>query len=234
VAGTLTIKQAQEEIAEQTRQRLRRAAKKMDPSESQIHVGDLSMLNGLIKDGSADLFLTEPPHGKDAIPLYGKLANLAQRKLRPGGLCALMCGQLFFDQVFAEMTKHLDYYWIAAIPGDAKARSARVFNRRMLNALKLVVIFGKRPLKQMARSALPFMTDLILGEDRQQQLQYLVDHLSKPGQLVVDPFVGDGTVPVACVATRRRYIGTELAPGVAAVAGRRVAEFRRHNPKTTA
>jgi hypothetical protein len=231
VAGTLTIKQAQDEIAERTRQRLRKAAKKIDPNESQIHVGDLSLLNGLVKDGSADLFLTHPPHEKDAIPLYGKLAKLAQRKLKPGGLCAVMCGQLFFDQVFAEMTKHLDYYWIAAIPGDAKARSARVFNRRMINSLQLVVICAKRPLQKMARSALPFMTDLIPGEDGQQQLLYLVEHLSKPGRLVIDPFVGGGNVPVACVASRRRYIATELDPVLAVSARARVTKFRKAQPK---
>jgi hypothetical protein len=228
VAGTLTLQQAKEQIAERTRRRLRKEAMKINPSDSQIHVGDFSVLKGLVRDGSADLFLTEPPHGKDAIPLFGKLARLAQRKLKPGGLCAVMCRQLFFDQVFDEMNKHLDYYWIAAIPGDAKARSARVFNRRMLNAVQLVVIFAKRPLQQMTRSALPFMSDLILGKNGQQQLQYLVEHLSKPGQLVIDPFVGGcGTVPVACVATGRRYIGTELDPVVALAARRRVAEFRK-------
>ncbi len=228
VAGTLTIKQAKEEIAERTRQRLRRAAKKIAPSESQIHVGDLSLLNGLIKDGTTDLFLTEPPHEKETIPLYGKLAKLAQRKLRPGGLCAVMCGQLFFDQVFAELTKHLDYYWIAAMVG---AKAERVFNRRMLNRVRLVAIFTKRPFKNGARSALPFMADLIPGEQGQPQLQYLVEHLSKPGQLVVDPFVGCGTVPVACIASGRRYVGTELDPGVAAAARARVAKFRKEQAK---
>ena len=231
VAGTLTIKQAQEEIADQTRQRLRKAAKKIDPSESQIHVGDLSLLNGLIKDACADLFLTEPPNENNAIPLYGRLAKLAQQKLKPGGLCAVLCGQLFFDQIFAEMTKHLDYYWIAGIVGDGKARSARIFNRRILNALQLVVIFAKRPLKQMTRSALPFMTDMTPGEDGQQQLRYLVEHLSKAGQLVVDPFVGGGTVPVACIASGRRYIGTELDPVLAVAARTRVTKFRRALPK---
>jgi hypothetical protein len=240
VAGTLTIKQAQEEIAERTRQRLRKAALKTNPEGSQIHVGDLSLLDGLIKNASADLFLTDPPYEKESIPLYGKLAELAQRKLKPGGLCAVMCGQLFFDQCFAQMTTHLDYYWIVAIGGDAGARSTRIFNRRMLNVLRLVVIFAKRPLKQMARSALPFMTDLIPGErDKQhhswgqglKQFQYLVEHLSKPGQLVVDPFVGGGTVPVSCVATGRRYIGTEMDPGVAAASRARVAEFRKTQSK---
>ncbi|MCZ2153415.1 MAG: hypothetical protein LC114_05875 [Bryobacterales bacterium] len=234
VAGTLTLKEAKEAIAERTRQQLRKQALKSDPRGSEIYTGDLSLLNKLVKDGSADLFLTDPPYEKDAIALYGKLARLAQRKLKPGGLCAVFCGQLFFDQVFSEMTKHLDYYWICGVGGEAGTKSTRIFNRRMLNVLRLVVILGKRPLKQMARSTLPFMTDLIPGErDKNhhkwgqglRQVQYLVEHLSKPGQLVVDPFCGGSTVPVVCVATGRRYVATELDLGVAAAARARVAEF---------
>jgi DNA methylase len=236
VAGTLTIKEAKEEIAERERRRLRKAALKTNPEGSQIHVGDLSLLDRLINNCSVDLFLTDPPYEKESIPLYGKLAELAQRKLKPGGLCAVMIGQLFFDQVFSEITKHLDYYWICGVGGGAGTRSTRIFNRRMLNVLRLVVIFAKRPLKQMARSSLPFMTDLIASEQDKQhhawgqglrQFQHLVEHLSKPGQLVVDPFVGGGTVPVACVATGRRYIGTEIDPGVAAAARARVAGSRK-------
>ena len=242
VAGTLTIKQAKEEIAERERRRLRKAVLKTNPEGSQIHVGDLRLLNGLIKDGSADLFLTDPPYEKESIPLYGKLAELAQRKLKPGGLCAVMIGQLFFDQVFARMAEHLDYWWLCGVTGKAGASASRIFNRRIINSLRLVLILSKRPLKQAARSSRPFMLDWIDGEGDKQhhswgqglkQLQYLVEHLSKPGQLVVDPFVGGGTVPVACVATGRRYIGTELDPGVAAAARRRVAEFRKKQPKIT-
>lgn len=226
VAGTLTIQQAKEETAERTRRLLRNAAKKINPSESQIHIGDLSLLSGLIPDGSADLFLTEPPSERDAVPLYGRLAALAQRKLKAGGLCAVLCNPLLFDQVFAEMTKHLDYFWIAGIVGDAKARSVRVFERRIVSTLRLAVIFAKRPLRMTGRSALPFMTDIIPGEHDQQQLQYLVEHLSKPGQLVVVPFVGNGTVPIACINTGRRYVGTEMDPAVAVAARALVAQFQ--------
>ena len=70
------------------------------------------------------------------------------------------------------------------------------------------------------------------GPKRQHQLQQLVEHLSKPGQLVVLPFCGgDGNLPVACDATNRRFIGTDLDPGVAAAARHRVAEFRKSQPK---
>ena len=51
--------------------------------------------------------------------------------------------------------------------------------------------------------------------------------------IIVDPFVGGGTVPVACIAIGRRYIGTEIDPGVATAARALVAEFRKAQPTLT-
>jgi hypothetical protein len=236
VAGKLTIKDAKDQIVEQVRQARREAALETNSKGSCVHTGDLSILNRLVANGSADLFLTDPPYDRKSIGLYSKLAELAQWKLKPGGLCAVMCGQLFFDQVFAEMTKHLDYWWLCGVTGGVGASATQILNRRIINSLRLILVLTKRPLEQSSRSSRPFMPDWIRGErDKEhhtwgqglKQVNYLVEHLSEPGQLVVDPFVGGGTVPIACLATGRRYIGTELDPGVAAAARARVAEFRK-------
>lgn len=240
-AGKTSLKEAKFEVQEYIRQRQRDAALTTHRRGEHIYTGDFTKLWNVVEDDSVDLFLSDPPYEKDAIALYGRLAELAQRKLKPGGLCAVMCGQLFFDRIFQEMGRHLDYYWLCGISGDAGARSTRILNRRMLNLLRLVLIFSKRPLKQMAMSSLPIMLDLIPGErDKQhhtwgqglKQFQYLVEHLSQPGQLVLDPFVGGGTVPVACIATGRRYVATEIDPGIAAAARARVAAFRKNRRRT--
>jgi hypothetical protein len=55
--------------------------------------------------------------------------------------------------------------------------------------------------------------------------------LSSELAIVVDPFVGGGTVPVACVATGRSYIATEFDPAVAAAARARVVAFRKAQAK---
>jgi site-specific DNA-methyltransferase (adenine-specific) len=47
---------------------------------------------------------------------------------------------------------------------------------------------------------------------------------TRPGDLVLDPFMGSGTTGVACVQTGRRFIGIELDPVYFAVAERRIAE----------
>ena len=60
------------------------------------------------------------------------------------------------------------------------------------------------------------------------ELEYRIERLTLPSELVVDPFCGDGAVPVACIVTNRRFISTEIDAGVAAAAARaRCAEYRK-------
>jgi hypothetical protein len=238
VSGTLTIKKAKQQLIEDSRNAKRLAALKTNSRGGGILAGDLSLLHRRIPDDSADLFLTDPPYHAAAIPLYGRLAELAQRKLRPGGLCVVMCGQLYLPQVLAEMTKHLDYYWLCAVGQKGVVRSCRILTRRVLNTFKPILIFARRPIS--AQPSHPFFQDLVLGTyDKEhhewgqgvEQFQYFVERLTEPGGLVADPFIGGGATPIACKALNRRFIGTELDPGVAAATRARVAEFRKSQSK---
>ncbi len=234
VAGTLTIKQAKDQLLEESRQAKRQAALETNPRGCRIHTGDLSLLDRLIPNDSADLFLTDPPYQEEAIRLYGQLAELAARKLKPGGLCAVMCGQMYLDRVMQEMAKHLQYFWLCAVGPKTVVRSTRIVTRKVLSTFKPVLIFAKPPV--VAPSSRQFFEDLVLGTyDKEhhwmgqgvEQFQYFIEHLTEPGGLVVDSFCGGGTVPVACVATGRRYIATEIDRGVAAAARARIVAFRK-------
>ena len=56
------------------------------------------------------------------------------------------------------------------------------------------------------------------------------DHIiswSNPGDTVLDPFMGSGTTGVACVKTKRDFIGIEIDPDYFAIAERRIAEAQK-------
>jgi hypothetical protein len=53
---------------------------------------------------------------------------------------------------------------------------------------------------------------------------WLVKLTTRPGDVVLDPFMGSGTTGVACLQTGRRFIGIELDPAYFAIAQRRLAE----------
>jgi site-specific DNA-methyltransferase (adenine-specific) len=57
-------------------------------------------------------------------------------------------------------------------------------------------------------------------------LTTMIESLTRPGELVLDPFVGSGSTAVAARASGRRFIGIELDGGHVETARRRVAECR--------
>lgn len=55
------------------------------------------------------------------------------------------------------------------------------------------------------------------------------DHIiswSNPGDVVLDPFMGSGTTAVACIKTRRNYIGFECSAEYCKIAQKRIEEER--------
>jgi site-specific DNA-methyltransferase (cytosine-N4-specific) len=56
---------------------------------------------------------------------------------------------------------------------------------------------------------------------------------SKPGDYVLDPFFGSGTVGVVCQEHARHYVGIELRPEYIAIARRRLEGIKRGLFKTT-
>jgi DNA modification methylase len=52
----------------------------------------------------------------------------------------------------------------------------------------------------------------------------IIDHWSKPGDIVLDPFVGSGTTVLAAEAAKRRGVGFDLSEKWAALAMQRVAD----------
>jgi DNA modification methylase len=68
-----------------------------------------------------------------------------------------------------------------------------------------------------------------IGHPATFPLRLARDHIltwTEPGDTVLDPFSGSGTVAVACEQTGRNCIGVEISPEYHAIAQRRLAEAR--------
>ena len=223
--GETSLRDAKEAMLERVRQRTIKAALKTHFRGEGIHTGHMRQLFQLLDDDSADLFMTDPPWGKEALPLYTELGKLAQQKLKPGGLCLVLCGQLYLNEVIARLSESLDWYWLCAVR-LLGGTHGRICQRNIANNFKPILMFTKRPAPTQAQNH--WIGDLI---DRPKadkahhkhgqaagDSQYYIEHLTLPGELVVDPFVGTGTTPEVCARTGRRFVGTELNPGIAAAA----------------
>jgi DNA methylase len=171
-----------------------------------IIVGDLGLLWDRLDDDSVDLFLTDPPF--DDIGTYQRLAELAASKLKPGRLCLAYTGHMRLPEVLNIMGRHLTYWWTFTV---------------------VFVGFAKPPIRPAAR----WLADVIEGGGTEKdhhawgqgeaEARYLLTWLTEPGSLVVDPFCGGGTIPVACKGLARRWLVTERDKETALVARRRLS-----------
>jgi DNA modification methylase len=50
----------------------------------------------------------------------------------------------------------------------------------------------------------------------------LIEMAARPVELVVDPFLGSGTTTLACLATRRHFLGCDVDPGAVSLAMERL------------
>jgi site-specific DNA-methyltransferase (adenine-specific) len=55
-------------------------------------------------------------------------------------------------------------------------------------------------------------------------MRRIIEDFTKPGDTVLDPFMGSGTTGVACVRAGRNFIGIEIDGGYAEIARKRIAE----------
>lgn len=61
-------------------------------------------------------------------------------------------------------------------------------------------------------------------------MEWLVQLVSRPGETVLDPFMGSGTTAEACRRTGRNFIGIECVPEYVAIAWKRLAAVEAETP----
>ena len=61
-------------------------------------------------------------------------------------------------------------------------------------------------------------------------IRQIIETITQPGDLVLDPFMGSGTTGVACMQTGRRFIGVEIDPGYFEIAKRRIEDAAAQLP----
>lgn len=200
----------------------------------QIYTGDYSQLYGEIPDNNADLFFTDPPYDKESLYLFAELSQLAQYKLKPGGLCLTYAPHPHLPTVIEKMSMYLDYWWAFSV--YQTGGEARIWNNHLWVRWKPILVFSKRPMD--GRLTDTWFNDAIRGEGKDkryhkwgqnvQEATYWIESLT-PGKwkgLVVDPFCGGGTIPIACKLTKRKWIATEIDPNIAAIARKRIEDCK--------
>jgi site-specific DNA-methyltransferase (adenine-specific) len=210
-------------------ERARRAAADLPRHTSvcRLEHCDLRRLN--ISKGSVDCIVTDPPYGQEFLPLYSILAESAVKWLKPGGTLAVMSGQQYLPEVIGRLCiQGLEFRWQMAFM--TPRGTVRIFPRRVTSAWKPVWLLTRAGAKPRA-----WINDVVHSERDDKDfhpwgqsvsgMSQLVERLTKPGDLIVDPFLGGGTTAIAAVRARRRFIGCDIENACVEMTLARLAEL---------
>lgn len=210
------------------RKRVERVAREQQAADSPEPAYDYELRHGdfrtVLDDlaGTVDAIVTDPPYPAEFLDEYEALGEASTRLLRPGGLLVAMVGQANLPAYLERLGRHLEYRWCAAYLTAGAA--TRVGGRRVGTKWKPLLIYGGD------RFIVQDVLDASLGGDKRYHdwgqsesgMAEIVDRFTRPGELVVDPFLGAGTTAVACHQLGRRFVGCDTDAAAVATARRRL------------
>jgi site-specific DNA-methyltransferase (adenine-specific) len=181
-----------------------------------IYHGEAAEVMADLEPEWVDLVFTDPPYPAEFDDVWDDLASGAARLLKPGASVLTYLGHYQMPRVIDAMRDAgLRYHWVCVQRNNGAM--PRMFGRRTMVAFKPILWFTKGAIRRG-----PLMSDELsyvpkgirvrkAMHEWGQPLSYLpIVRLTEPGDLILDPFVGSGTVLVAAKDAGRRAIGIEM------------------------
>jgi len=180
----------------------------------EIYLGDFRKIGDRIPDNSVDLIFTDPPYDRAAIKLFDGLGEFANRVLRPGGSLVFYLGQIQLPEAIRILSTHLRYWWCCSCYHSGPTL-LRMNEYGIINGWKPMLWF----VKETRGDKETFINDVATGtkekshhewQQSESEALYFIEKLTKPGDLVVDPFCGGGTTPAVCEKVNRKWLAFEI------------------------
>lgn len=209
-----------------------------------IHGDSIAVLKDL-PNASVDLVCTDPPYGNDAPygregrtilgdanPLIGLLALTETYRLLKRNRCCLFFLDVkhlplidLFVRRYTRFSVREYVVWDKRLMGMGSG-----FRKR--HELVLVLEKGRPTYNSRGVPNVLVCPRPASRQDHPHQkplklIQLLIAHTTKPGDVVLDPFLGSGTTALAAAALGRRYIGIERDPNYVRLVRSRLASANR-------
>jgi site-specific DNA-methyltransferase (adenine-specific) len=165
---------------------------------------------------SLDAIITDPPYGREFLPLYEALGRFAVRYLKPGGTLATQHGDVTLDEVLVRLRAHLPFQaqLIWHLQG---AQTYSSMHTGYSYFTKSVLVFGKPPWKPVHYNqsnywSLPQTSDRTAFHGWGQAsagIAEIFKRITTPGMRVCDPFMGGGTSAVVAIDAGCAFLGID-------------------------
>jgi len=174
------------------------------------------VLNDL-PDQSVKLILTDPPYGKEYLPLWDDLGVFANRVLRPDGLLVAYSGQFYLPEVITSLGKSLQWWWLCGVAHKGSGNLTPLGQpvRKVINQFKPLLVF----VPQNSTGIDVVFRDLIEGAGGEKEKHnwqqpvleavQILETFCTEGDLVVDPFAGSGAFGEAARQIGLPFVGAE-------------------------
>jgi len=240
VSQIVTQVQKEEDTATKREELAEKGAELVPPEGTRIESGDFrGELGQDIPADSIDLIFTDPSYGEDYLDLWGPLAELAVKVLKPGRFLLTYCGKLYLPSILAKLGEHLEYYWIAGKyydQGHSFFRSKKIWDQ-----WRPILIYQKPG----APTDHEWFLDMIRMGSREEakefhdygqsveDAKYYISKLTVPGEIVLDVCCGSGTIVIAAKLSNRRAIGFDVDESLTKITKARLAEIKDETVKVS-
>lgn len=183
--------------------------------------------------GTVDAIITDPPYGREYDGEYVDLAARAVDLLREDGALVVLCGtrpDLWLRRIPSMEAAGLPLRWVGCYLTEGT--SWRDHSAAVATNWKPVLIFGgyERNLnsdvwRSSAGDHISNASDKAHHHWGQNYDGFarLVESVTRPGQLVVDPFLGGGTAALVCRNLGRHFVGCDIDSAAVAATRERLA-----------
>ncbi len=202
----------------------------LNGSTWKVFRGDMEKKALEIESASIPTIITDPDYLKDNYEQsYQKLARIANRVLFDGGNLITFAAHAHLPHITNILADSgLTYIWLLAYTmGGAQARQ---WDKKIINEFIPVLWFTKGK----KRKPINYITDVIHSPSKEKSFhawskniaacEQLVTQFSAPGEIILDPCCGGGTIGVAARKLGRRFIGIDRDPQAVRITARRIKE----------
>lgn len=159
------------------------------------------------------------------------------RILKPNAHCYIMCNNYNLPHFFEVIGKS-DFHFVKLLVWD---KQSKICGRYYMGQVELIFMLRKgkdKPVNNCSQSDLLSFSNFNREKDKDGNnlhdsmkpvplMQVMIENSTQEGELVLDPFAGSGSTLLACIRSKRHYIGCEIDENYYNIILRRIEQERR-------